>query len=185
MSKSAKLSFWQRQRRRGVVAGRRPAAPPPRGGGGGSARRTLTRPPPPPSWRWCRRRPIGAAAGAWRGARRVRAPKRRPRCPPLAVAARTRSRRTTANSSGRPLLTLFPIAGTELEEQNESYLDLIQEIYAALRKFATIPYFRPRILLCVAVRDTRNDKVKGPISHTHIKMPFINHTQKVCQNMLL
>ena len=64
-----------------------------------------------------------------------------------AAARRTRSRRTTAISSGRPLLTLSPIAGTELEEQNESYLDLIQEIYAALRKFATIPYFCLRILL--------------------------------------
>ena len=37
-------------------------------------------------------------------------------------------------------MTLSPISGTELGEQNESYLDLIQEIYAALRKF-TNPYY--------------------------------------------
>ena len=37
-------------------------------------------------------------------------------------------------------MTLSPISGTELGEQNESYLDLIQEIYAALRKF-TNPFY--------------------------------------------
>ena len=80
-----------------------------------------------------------------------------------AAARRTRSRRTTAISSGRPLLTLSPIAGTELEEQNESYLDLIQEIYAALRKFTTTSHFRLGILLYSGWQFmTRNFKDKGP-----------------------
>ena len=50
-------------------------------------------------------------------------------------------------------MTLSPISGTELGEQNESYLDLIQEIYAALRKL-TYPFYDTSIFLTMNLFST-------------------------------